>query len=122
MSKYDEMQSGESRMPKRQEVACNLLQVILSEKYRPVKFHVRKKRMQLNKLNFSKAPQVLQNSHVPLKSLLKRPNTKFSSVDSCSDWIMIAFTNQILCHIKQCKYRKTGMYVKYNMKHLFLAD
>ena len=26
------------------------------------------------------------------------------------------------CHIKQCKYRETGMYVKYNIKHLFLAD
>jgi hypothetical protein len=25
-------------------------------------------------------------------------------------------------HIKQRKYRKTGMYVKYNIKHLFLAD
>jgi hypothetical protein len=84
--------------------------------------------MQINKPNFPKAPQVLQNSHVPLKSPVKRPNTEFSSVDSCSGWIMIKFLyepNSLVntqYHIKQCKYRKTGMYVKHNIKHIFLAD
>jgi len=84
--------------------------------------------MHLHKCNFSKTPQVLQNSHVPLKSPVKRPNTKLISVDSCSDWIMnkcLYEPNSLIntqCHIKQCKYRKTGMYVKYNIKHLFLAD